>query len=309
MTSAISQTGFPTKKWDQAIYSFLAEKYRLSGSDRTVSSYSGILRTFFEGTSKSPDDVFSSDVFSYAYGVGPSGREPSASTINSRIACLSSLYRFLIRMDLVVSNPCDHLDRPRTNPAVPKGLSVDEVRKLLAIIPDSRAGLRDRAIVLMLFLTGRRRSEILNLSAGDLELGEPAYYRYRGKGGKRGRRELPKPVLKSIERALRAFGKELPIMEPSEPLWPSTGRDGPVSQAAFYANFQRYLNNAGLQRSGVHITRHTAAKLRRDAGAPLEEISAFLDHSSLAVTSIYLQRLEGQQDDRWEAVARDLGVV
>ena len=141
-----------------------------------------------------------------------SGKEPSPATVGARIACISSYYKFLVRMDLIRSNPCDRLDRPRTSPAVPRGLSADEVRRLLSVIPDTQAGLRDRAIVLTLVLTGRRRSEVLNLTTGDIESGEPAYYRYRGKGGKRGRRELPRPAYAATVRALAAFGKEMATM-------------------------------------------------------------------------------------------------
>jgi hypothetical protein len=59
----------------------------------------------------------------------------------------------------------------------------------------------------------------------------------------------------------------------------------------------------GLAPTGLHILRHTAAKLRRDAGASIEAVSSFLDHSSLAVTSIYLRRLEGEADRTWPDVA------
>ena len=60
--------------------------------------------------------------------------------------------------------------------------------------------------------------------------------------------------------------------------------------------------------SGLHILRHTAAKLRRDAGASIEAVSSFLDHSSLAVTSVYLRRLEGEADRVWPDVALAIGV-
>ncbi len=58
----------------------------------------------------------------------------------------------------------------------------------------------------------------------------------------------------------------------------------------------------------MHITRHTAAKLRRDAGDSVEAVSAFLDHSSLAVTTVYLRRLEGERDGSWARVAESLGI-
>jgi integrase len=56
------------------------------------------------------------------------------------------------------------------------------------------------------------------------------------------------------------------------------------------------------------VFRHSAAKLRRDAGETVEEVSRFLDHSSLAVTSVYLRRLEGEHDSGWNAVAQAIGL-
>jgi integrase len=103
--------------------------------------------------------------------------------------------------------------------------------------------------------------------------------------------------------------------------WAVIGGDGPVASlwqagagrrsltsATFYARFRRYLQTAGLQPTGLHILRHTAAKLRRDAGASVEAVSSFLDHSSLAVTSVYLRRLEGEMDRTWRDVAVAIGL-
>ena len=69
----------------------------------------------------------------------------------------------------------------------------------------------------------------------------------------------------------------------------------------------RNLREAGLPLSGGHVFRHSAAKLRRDAGESVEDVSRFLDHSSLAVTSVYLRRLEGQEDKSWTKVAAAIG--
>ena len=68
------------------------------------------------------------------------------------------------------------------------------------------------------------------------------------------------------------------------------------------------MKKAGLPPAGVHVFRHSAAKLRRDAGESVEEVSRFLDHSSLAVTTTYLRRLEGQEDRSWEKVAEAIGL-
>ena len=224
---------------------------------------------------------------------------------------MSSFFRFLIRMDIVQTNPCDKLERPRTSPSPPRGLSAEEVRRLLAVIPDTPPGLRDRAIILTLVLTGRRRAEVFRMTAGDLSFeNEICFYAYRGKGGKSGRRELPRPALDALRPALAAYGKDLGVMAPSESLWPSpaaTNGEG-LRSATFYGRFRRYLQKAGLPPAGLHILRHSAAKLRRGAGESIEDVSRFLDHSSLAVTTTYLRRLEGQENLGWGRVAEAIGV-
>lgn len=212
-------------------------------------------------------------------------------------------------MGLATSNPCDQLERPRAAPSVPRGLSPTEIKRLLSVIPDTRAGLRERAVILTLILTGRRRSEVMDLTAGDIVNTGGLFYTYRGKGGKRGKRELPRPAFEAIDVALAAFGKRLDDMSPQESIWPSTARNGAgLSGGTFYTNLRRYLKHAGLPPAGVHILRHSAAKLRRDAGESVEEVSRFLDHSSLAVTTVYLRRLEGQADTGWSKVAASLGL-
>jgi len=98
-------------------------------------------------------------------------------------------------------------------------------------------------------------------------------------------------------------------MAPAESLRPSRGatQGRGLTSGTFYARFRRYLQKAGLPPAGLHLLRHTAAKLRRDAGESVEEVSRFLDHSSLAVTTTYLRRLEGQEDRGWGRVAQMIG--
>src|SRR5664280_1430327 len=296
--------------WDQALYAFLIEKGNRSGSRRTVESYSRMLWPFFADLGKTPERVKPADVLAWVHGIGRSGRTPSATTVGARIACMSSFYRFLIRMGLMASNPCDAIERPRAIQSVARGYGANEVRRLLAVVPaDTVAGRRDRAILLTLVLTGRRRAEVIGLRAGDLSVeGETCFYAYRGKGGKRGRRELPHPALKAIRATLADVGKDLPTMAPDESLWQAAARPGGVTSGTFYARFRRYLAAAGMAPTGVHVLRHTAAKLRRDAGEAIESVSQFLDHSSLAVTSVYLGRLEGEADRTWPDVAAAIGL-
>ncbi|MFQ6026327.1 MAG: hypothetical protein ACE5Q6_02305, partial [Dehalococcoidia bacterium] len=96
LVSDTSATG-----WEQSIYAFLAEKERRSGSRRTVETYSRMLYQFFGTLAKPPDQVTATEVFSFGHGVGLSGKSPGSVTIGARIACISSFYRFLIRMTLL----------------------------------------------------------------------------------------------------------------------------------------------------------------------------------------------------------------
>ena len=126
-------SGEPTA-WDQAIYALLVEKGNRSGSRQTVETYSRLLWPFFGAAGKPPDEVRPPDVLAFAHGIGASGRPPSDATIGARIACLSSFFRFAIRMGLLAANPCELVERPKTAAAPARGLSADEVRRLLAVI-------------------------------------------------------------------------------------------------------------------------------------------------------------------------------
>lgn len=269
-----------------------------------------MLAQFFGTLRRTPDEVSSQDVFSYAHGVGLSGGKPSAVTIGARMAAVSSYFKFLIRMGMVAVNPADALERPKVAPAPPRGLSADDVQKLLGVVPDTIPGRRDRAIILTLVLTGRRRQEVIDLKASDITLddGRP-FYRYRGKGGRRGRRELPGPAHAAVKATLADVGKTIETMGADESLWQAGTSGTGVSSATFYNRFRSYLVKAGLPLSGAHILRRSAAKLRRDAGESIETVSQFLDHSSLQVTTTYLRRLEGQQDRGWKSVAAAIGVT
>jgi integrase len=148
------------------------------------------------------------------------------------------------------------------------------------------------------------------MKAGDLSFeGETCFYTYRGKGGKTGRRELPRPALDAVRGWLVAVGKNLETLQAEASLWPHTRNSRGISSGTFYANLRKYLRKAGLPLAGVHVFRHSAAKLRRDAGESIEDVSCFLDHSSLAVTTTYLRRLEGQEDRSWAKVVEAIGLL
>jgi integrase len=149
------------------------------------------------------------------------------------------------------------------------------------------------------------------MTAGDLSFDDgTCFYSFRGKGGKTGRRELPRPAMDAVRALYAAFRKDLGVMAPTESLWPTQAAVNGcgLTSGTFYGRFRRYLTKAGLPPAGLHVLRHTAAKLRRDAGESIEDVSRFLDHSSLVVTTTYLRRLEGQEDLGWGKVAEAIGV-
>src|SRR5213593_1108374 len=125
--------------WQQTVVAFLAEKERFSGSRRTVEGYSRMIWPFLLRVG-SPELVTPAHVLAWAHGVGASGREPSSATVGARIACLSSYYRFLIRMNIATANPCDALERPKTIPSPARGLTAEQIRQILAVIPDTIEG-------------------------------------------------------------------------------------------------------------------------------------------------------------------------
>ena len=118
---------------------------------------------------------------------------------------------------------------------------------------------------------------------------------------------MPRPAYEAICVTLADAGKTLQSMARDESLWQAGAGPAGLSGGTFYARFRSYLAAAGLAPTGVHVLRHTAAKLRRDAGESIEAVSAFLDHSSLAVTTVYLRRLEGVEDRAWTKVAAAIG--
>ena len=103
MTTTIVNFTDTATGWQRAFYALLAEKEQRSGSRRTVEGYSRMLQDFFGRSGKLPDDITSQDIFVFAHSPGLSSKPPSAITIRARIACISSFFRFLIRMDMDIT--------------------------------------------------------------------------------------------------------------------------------------------------------------------------------------------------------------
>lgn len=187
------------------IAAWLAEVGQRSGSRRTPETYRRELERFRSAVETIPTSapfpagVNTSACHAFAYAPGPSGRSPAPATITVRLAALRSFFDFARRMGVVDVNPVDEVKRPKSRDPVPHGLDVDALRRLLAAIPDTKAGRRDRAVIVTMLLTGMRRAEVFSLRAGDLEgSGDHLTYTVRVKGGRTRRRQLPTTVAAAI---------------------------------------------------------------------------------------------------------------
>jgi integrase len=101
---------------------------------------------------------------------------------------------------------------------MPRGLSTEQIRRLPTVVPSTPVGLHDRAIIFTLVMTGRRRAEVLGMTAGSISVEDRVYYTYRGKGGETGKRELPQPAYEAIRGWLAATGRSLEAMAPDASL-------------------------------------------------------------------------------------------
>lgn len=285
--------------WSLVVAAFLQERGSRTGSRRTVETYGRIVRRFLR-TIADPAAVTPFDVHCFVHAPTQDARPPAPSTILTRLAAVGGLYEFAVRMGVVAQNPAAAVGRPAVRLARPRGLTAVEIGRLLAVIPDTPAGLLDRALIVTALLTGLRRSELVSLRLTRPGEGNRVSYEVRTKGGAVRRRELPSPALEAIAAAIEARG---PGFHGGE------GAVFAVSDSTFYMHLRRHAEAAGLADVACHTLRHAAARLRREAGASIEEVGILLGHRSIATTAMYLRRLEDEEDRGWEAVARTLGLA
>jgi integrase/recombinase XerD len=291
-------TGLP-EPWGRLLAAYLIEKELVGRSHRTPHEYGRIVGRFLAGVS-GPSTVTPLDVELFAYGTGASGSTPSGSTICVRLAAISGLYELAVRNGLVTRNPAALVRRPRATAPLPRGPEPEAIRRILAAIPDTSWGGRDRAIVLIILLCGLRRSEVLGLTAGDVDLRTGEFLSHV-KGGRERRRVMPEPALAALRSVLAGEGRLTAKLDPAERLFR-------VSGGGFAKNLRGYASAAGVAGVSPHALRHSAAKVRRLAGASIEDVSALLGHRSLSTTVIYLRRLETEVDAGWEGAAAVLGL-
>jgi integrase/recombinase XerD len=285
-------TGAIVPRWEQSIQAFL-RSLALAVRPGTARTYVDVLSRFIREVGD-PLEATRADVEAFLtrerrgrQGTRP-GTRAAATTVTER-AGLRRYYIWAVREGLRPDNPTDGVGAPRRQPYRDvRALSADEGRRLLAAIPtDTVPGLRLRTLATWFLITGRRHAEVLRLRWEDVDL-ESGTYTYEGKSGKSERRELVPELVAVTERWARVSA---PDRRSSALVFPGRWEDEPVSPQLIRHQLQLVAEQAGLGelRRPIHTLRHTNARLRREAGASIEDVQAALDHSSLATTAVYLR--------------------
>jgi len=203
------------------------------------------------------------------------------------LSAIRSLHRLLARDRIAPSDPTDEVDAPRSGRRLPGLLSVKEVERLLAA-PASRtaAGVRDRAMLELLYATGLRVSELVSLGVNQVDL-EARVVLARGKGGK----ERLVPVGAPAAEALRAWlaGPRERVLRGrrSKDLF-VTPRGGRMTRQGFWKLIARHARAAGIRgRVSPHQLRHSFATHLLAGGADLRSVQAMLGHADVSTTQIY----------------------
>ena len=203
-----------------------------------------------------------------------------------KLACIRSLYRYLIRMGLVSRNPVEDLRTPKQPKFLPRVLTKDDAAALMAF-PDGGAisSLRDRALLEALYSTGARVSELVALNVEDLHQSE-GVVRLRGKG----RKERIVPIGDVAVRAIKTYRDSLPHPRVgtarSVPVF-LNHRGGRLTTRSVARIVARYSSRLGGGSVSPHTLRHSFATHLLDEGADLRAIQEMLGHASLNTTQKY----------------------
>ncbi len=230
-------------------------------------------------------------------------RKNKKSSIARKISALRSFFKYLVREQLVPSNPAKAVSTPKVEKTLPTTLTVDEAFRLMESPQSISAkssnrsqerNVRDRAILELLYSSGLRVSELVGLNSNQLDL-DLGIVRVMGKG----RKERIVPVGVKATDALKAYFEERGMLEGLRPVGKASGPEGDepifinLSGGRLTARsvgrlIKKYTRHSGIFRKvSPHSLRHTFATHLLDAGADIREIQEMLGHSSLSTTQRY----------------------
>jgi integrase/recombinase XerD len=210
------------------------------------------------------------------------------------VAAVRGFYRFLVLDRRLSSSPADDLRPPRAWPALPKSLSLEEVDTLIAQ-PDvsTPLGLRDRAMIELLYATGLRVTELVGVRLADLHLAEQ-YLTCIGKGRKERLVPIGEQAVEWIRRYQATARREL-LKGRASPRLFVNARGGSLSRVGFWKILKRHARRADLPRTvSPHVLRHSFATHLLERGADLRAIQMMLGHADLSSTQIYTHVLEAR---------------
>ena len=218
-------------------------------------------------------------------------RKNRKSSIARKLSTLRSFFKYLVREQIVSSNPAKGISTPKAEKTLPTTLTVDETFRLMESpkrLPEKSSGgpkqngSRDRAILELLYSSGLRVSELVGLNSNQLDL-ELGVVRVMGKG----RKERIVPVgMKAID-ALKAYLEERGGVEEEDPVFVNF-LGGRLTARSVGRLIKKYTRHSGIFRKvSPHSLRHTFATHLLDAGADIREIQEMLGHSSLSTTQRY----------------------
>jgi integrase/recombinase XerD len=220
------------------------------------------------------------------------GRGLAPRSVARAVAAIRGFFRFLVLDRVLDSSPADDLRPPRAWPALPGFLSIEEVDTLIGQ-PDvsTTLGLRDRAMIELLYATGLRVSELVGVRLADLHL-EEQYLTCIGKGSK----ERLVPIGEQATGWIRTYAssarREL-LKGRASPRLFLNARGGALSRVGFCKLLKRHALTAGLPRTiSPHVLRHSFATHLLERGADLRAIQLMLGHADLSTTQIYTHVLE-----------------
>ena len=211
------------------------------------------------------------------------------------VAAVRGFYRFLVADGHVCKNPGADLQAPRSWPALPRFLSVQEVDSLIQQ-PDTSTsiGIRDRALIELLYATGMRVSELVSLRPEDLNL-KSGYLTCIGKGGKERLVPVGRDSVVWMDRYWVSARQKLLGSRSSSWVFVNARGGLRLSRVGFWKRLKIYALRAGLP-SGLspHVIRHSFATHLLDRGADLRSIQTLLGHADLSTTQIYTHVLESR---------------
>jgi integrase/recombinase XerD len=256
-------------------------------SENTISSYTLDLknfRHFFEGrqTTGYPGGAELKAYVDSLYGEGLASR-----SIARHLTTLRNFFRYLLKEGRIDQDPTIVLTPPRQWRNLPKYLNAEQITSLLnAPDPDRPAGLRDRAMLELMYSSGLRVSELCRVRLSELSA-ELGVLRITGKGNKQRVVPVGRAALAAIERYLGGPRGAL-LKHRASPYLFVTARGGPMSRQCFWQIVAKHGKAAGIFRGLTpHVLRHSFATHLLEGGADLRSVQTMLGHSDIATTQIY----------------------